>query len=284
MEKLVRLRTRPSRDGSSFKYYIDYVDENGKRKQTSLGHADRKKADKARAQKERELRMGITAPTSMRLSDFLENSLNRTGNQTRESTQDESRFAMNHFIKVVGDIDIQRVTLRHGEIFRQACLDKGNSPATAKKKLTHLKSMFQLAVNRKQLDENPLQHIAMPKVPKKKVEKYTADECDRVIKVARERTIGLRWDMLIITALCTGMRRSELLNLIWTDIDFSEMTIDISPKDNTEYTWQWLIKDSDCRQLPLTKNIVQMLVDHQNQQPEGYPYVFVPPARYNRIQ
>ena len=27
-----------------------------------------------------------------------------------------------------------------------------------------------------------------------------------------------------------------------------------------------------------------LLVDHQNRQPEGYPYVFVPPARYDYIQ
>ena len=220
----------------------------------------------------------------MRLSDFLEDSLSRTGNQIRESTHDECRYAMDHLIEVVGNIDIQRFTLRHGELFRQNCLDKGNSPATAKKKLAHLKRMFQLAVNRKQLDENPLQHITMPKVTKKKVEKYTADECNRIIKVARDNQSDIRWDMLIITALCTGMRRSELLNCTWTDIDFSEMTIEVSPKDNTDYTWQWLIKDNEHRALPLTQNVVKMLVNHQNQQPEGYPYVFVPPARYDHIQ
>jgi integrase len=34
----------------------------------------------------------------------------------------------------------------------------------------------------------------------------------------------------------------------------------------------------------LTEEIVQMLVDHQARRPEGYPYVFVPPARYDHIQ
>jgi integrase len=36
--------------------------------------------------------------------------------------------------------------------------------------------------------------------------------------------------------------------------------------------------------LPLTEEIVQMLADRQAQQPEGYPYIFVPPARYDYIQ
>ena len=100
MKKLVRLRTRPSRDGCSFTYFIDYTDEDGKRKRISLGHADRRKAEKERIDKERELRMGIIAPESMRLSDFLEDSLARTGDQVRESTHDESRCAMKHFIEV----------------------------------------------------------------------------------------------------------------------------------------------------------------------------------------
>jgi len=34
----------------------------------------------------------------------------------------------------------------------------------------------------------------------------------------------------------------------------------------------------------LTDEIIQMLVDHQAQQPEGYPYVFVPTARYDYLQ
>ena len=36
--------------------------------------------------------------------------------------------------------------------------------------------------------------------------------------------------------------------------------------------------------LPLTDELTRLLVDLQNGQPEGYPYVFVPPARYDYIQ
>ena len=80
------------------------------------------------------------------------------------------------------------------------------------------------------------------------------------------------------------MRRSELLNCTWADIDFEDMAIEVSPKKSVDYTWEWLIKDTDRRELPLTKNVLQMLADHQTQQPEGYPYVFVPPVRYDHIR
>ena len=286
MTELVRLRKRPSRDGKTFVYMLDYTGKNGQRKRVSLGHADRRKAEKERIDTERELRMGVIAPESMRLSNFLEDSLARTGDQVRESTHDESRGAMKCLIEEIGNIDYQRVNLSHGELFRQKQFDKGNRPATVAKKLRFLKGLFQLAVYRKQLDENPFKYVKMPKLPKKKVERYTAEECLRITKSAREtlKQGNLRWDLLIITALCTGMRRSELLNCTWADIDFDEMTIEVSPKQSSDYTWGWLIKDADHRTLPLTNNIVQMLVDHQGQQPEGYPYVFVPQARYDYVQ
>jgi hypothetical protein len=74
MKKLATLWKRPSYDGKSFTYYLLYTDEQGKRRQKSLGHADARKAERQRAQLERELRMGILEPGSMRLSDFLEDS------------------------------------------------------------------------------------------------------------------------------------------------------------------------------------------------------------------
>jgi len=38
------------------------------------------------------------------------------------------------------------------------------------------------------------------------------------------------------------------------------------------------------RTLPRTEELTQMLAKHQGRQPEGCPYVFVPPARYTFIQ
>jgi integrase len=85
-------------------------------------------------------------------------------------------------------------------------------------------------------------------------------------------------------ALCTGMRRGELLNCTWSDIDLTAQTLTVSPKEDTKEAWAWLIKDCDRRTLPLTDQVVQMLTDHQDRQPERHPYVFVLPARYAHIQ
>ena len=286
MKELVRLRKRLSRNGKTFVFMLDFVDQDGKRRQVSLGHSDRRKAERQRADKERELRMDILAPSPMKLSNFLEDSLARTGSQIRESTNAERRAATMDFISVVGDINYQAVTLRHAELFRQTCLDRGNRGATVSKKLRQLKRLFQLAVNRKQLDENPIRLVELPKSPKRKIRVFAADECERILKAAQvcQQVDGVRWDLLIAIALTTGARRGEFLNSVWADIDFQKLTFDVSPKDNTAETWQWFIKDTERRTLPLTEQVVAMLAEHQSRQPEGYPYVFVPPHRYDRIQ
>ena len=290
MKQLVRLRMRPSRDGSSFAYFIDYKDENGNRRRLSLGHADRQKAKRQQVQKERELRLGIPDPPSMRLSDFMTDSLARTGDQIRESTREEYSRTMRDFIRVVGDKDLQCVGIQDGERYRQACLDEGNQPATVVKKLKEIKCILQTAVKRRQLDENPLAHIQMPKYSAKEVRTFSDAECDRIVRAAqdfvgeRQAETVVRWDLLVLTALCTGMRRGELLNCTWSDIDLAAQTLTVSPKENTKETWAWLIKDCDRRTLPLTDEVVQMLADHQSRQPERHPYVFVLLARYAHIQ
>ena len=284
MKELVRLRTRPSRDGRRFAYILDYVDENGKRRRTSLGHADKRRAERQRVQRERELRMGIVAPASTTLSEFLVDSRLRTGDQVRESTHYEYGSAMEQFIEVVGNIDFQKVRLSHGELFRQTCLDKGNTPATVGKKVRSLKRLFQLGVRRGQLQENPLKYLDEPKWSKRKIEIYKPGEIERILKAARHHREPLRWDLLIYTALVTALRRGELLNATWRDVDFEAKTIDVSPKQSTPETWRWLIKDTDRRTLPLTDELVAMLAAHQVSQPSGYPYVFVPVRRYDHIQ
>jgi len=80
------------------------------------------------------------------------------------------------------------------------------------------------------------------------------------------------------------MRRGELLNTTWRDVDFAGQKIRITPKEDTEHTWHWEIKDTDRRSVPMTDDVVKMLAEHQAEQPEGYPYVFITPERYDRIQ
>ncbi len=286
MKQLVKLWERPSSDGNKFRYYLLYTDNDGKRKQKSLGHSDRRRAERQRAQFERKFRTGVVEPGSVRLSDFLEDSLVRTGDQIRHSTRIEYRSAMQDFIDVVGDVDVSKVRHQHGELFRQASLDRGNRRATVAKKLREIKRMFQLGVEREQLDVNPLRYVKVPRSAAKRIRIYSEVECERILKAASQiqNDSVLAWDITITLALTTAMRKSELLNLTWADIDFESQVVEVSPKEDTPETWEWRIKDTDRRTLPLKEDVIRLLINLQDQRPAGYPYVLVPPRRYDLIQ
>ena len=132
--------------------------------------------------------MGYVDSGSMRLKDFLKDSLAKTGDQIRKSTRIEYQSAMQDLIETIGNIDYQSVTLEHGEYYRQVCLDRGNSPATVVKKLREIKAIFETAVARRQLEENPLQYIKMPRQSQNKVNTYSDSECERILKAARDFT------------------------------------------------------------------------------------------------
>ena len=286
MKELVRLRLVPLRSGRSSVYILDFKDLDGKRQRLSLGHANKRKAGRARDLKERELRAGICGAGSVRLKAFMEDSFRRTGNQIRQSTRKVYENAMNKFIAVVGNIDIQALTIKHGECFRQACFDKGNSDATVNKDIRALKRIFQLALERRQLEENPFRFLKKPRCRKKKVIMFQDDECRILVQNAKHATDSqcVNWRLLIVMAIETGMRKSELLNLTWQDIDFESRTVWVTAKKDTKYTWEWRIKDCDERELPLSENALKMLAQQQGEMEVGCPYVLVPPNRLRHIQ
>jgi len=230
MKQLVRLNTRPTSDGKSFTYVLRYT-ENGKRQWDTLGHANKRKAEKQRAQKEKELQMSYVSPRSIRLRKFTKDNLDKTGDQIRQSTRKSYESAMEDLIKTIGNIDVQSVTFDHGEYYRQMCKDKGNRPATVAKKLREISVLFELGVKRRILDENPLRYVKAPKQEKPKLNLYSDDECMRIVKAAcdyvaeRSSPAPIRWDLLIKVALTTGCgeancstalgKISTLLNRPW---------------------------------------------------------------------
>ena len=220
MKKLVRLWKRPSHDGQKYSYYLIYYDTDGRRRQKALGHADKRKAEKQCTQLARELRMGPVKIVSVKLSEFLEDSMSRTRCQIRENTYLEYDSAMRQFIHVVGNIDYRNIRHERGERFIQKCLDGGNWPATVAKKVSSLKRLLQLAVERGQLEENPFRYVRKPKAAQRAIHVFSDDECTWLVHAARQTKIGVpfRWDIFILVALCTGMRRGELLNVTWSDI------------------------------------------------------------------
>ena len=279
MTELVRLKTRPSRDGKTFVYLLDYKDESGKRKRISLGHADKRKAEKQRLQKERELRMGIVEPSRMKLSELLEDYLQRTRTQVEPSTAASAAYRMKDFISANGNIFSDMVTFRHCEKFQQYCIDKGLSPASANTHIKMVKRIFSLAVKRGQLEKNPFESMPLLKVPQGIVRLITEQEFFRILNAAQKSI----WKTRILLGKTAGLRRGEILNLTINDIDFAKGKIIVQPKSDSKHTWRWVVKDKERREVPLVEEVSRLLVKLQEQVPEGQPYLLLTPERYRYI-
>ena len=276
MTQMVRLRTRPSRDGKTFVYLLDYADENSKRRRISLGHADKRKAERQRLQLERELRMGIVTPMRMKLSELLEDYLERTRTQVEPSTAASAAYRMKDFIAANGNIFADSVRFRNCEKFQQYCIDRGLSPASVNTHIKMVRRIFSLAVKRGQLEKNPFDGISLMKVPQKMVRLINENEFRRLITVAQNPL----WKARILIAKTSGLRRGEVLNLTVNDVDFAKSKIIVQPKPDSDYTWRWVVKDKERRELPLIEEVAKLLTAIQLELPEKQPYFFLPPDRY----
>ncbi len=276
MKQLVRLWKRPSRDGTSFVFVLDYKDEQGKRRQVSLGHADRQKAQRQRDQKERELRMGIQTPGRMKLRALLEDYLERTRTQIESSTADSAAYRMKDFIAANGNLYADEVTYRHCELCQQYCIDRGLSPASVNSHIKMLRRIFSLAVRRGQLEKNPFDGFPLMKVPKRQLRLFSEEEVHRLLRAATNPV----WKARILLAKTAGLRRGEILNLTTGDIDFAKARVIVQPKMDSAFTWRWMVKDKERRELPLIDELARLLISIQEALPEGQPYLLLSPQRY----
>ena len=122
--------------------------------------------------------------------------------------------------KVIGHADIQKY-LAELTVWRDKKWKKAE-PATRNRYLSTLSATFRLAEINKKADENPCKYVkALPE--NNKVERYlTSDEEESLNKFLPE---DLRRAVLV--SLDTGLRKSELLSLLWKDVDFGSEKITV---------------------------------------------------------
>lgn len=84
-----------------------------------------------------------------------------------------------------------------------------------------LSSIFQYGIDKKYMDKNPTDKIRIKAAPNQ-VERFLSDdERVRLLSACSESSWG-EMHLLILLAITTGMRKSELINLRWNDINFDK--------------------------------------------------------------
>ena len=115
-------------------------------------------------------------------------------------------------------------------------MDKGNSASTINKKLSALRSFYRFSLSRKLVAKDPVHAVVGPKKSKPLPQFLREGEMERLLdglewgdnyKEVRARTI-------LLLFYETGMRRSELIGLDDSDIDFAGKQLKVTGKRNKQ--------------------------------------------------
>jgi len=245
-------------------YYID-ISHNGRRYRKRIGK-DKKIAELKL--KEIELKiakdehLGISEPKKILFESFaiqyLEYSKVNKESTTYRGDYSNMRANLLPFFsgKFLHKIDAGMI-----EDFKTKKAAKGEFVA-ANRSLALLKHMFTIAIERGYANTNPVKKVKMFKEPKGRLRYLSLFEIDRLLKELKgmDRSI-------VITALNTGMRKGEILNLKWGDIDLVNGFINI---ENT--------KSGEARGIPINDQLKQELLNIQRygnfvfSKKDGRPY------------
>ena len=142
-------------------------------------------------------------------------------------------------------------------------------PETINRTLASIKAMMRKAEDWNLISTQKWRTIKKIKTPKGRIEFFTPEEVGILMahtaEMGKERPLDKRPPWLTVTYLGAraGLRRAEIHNLLWSDIDFDREILSVTPKKD------WHPKDYECRDIPMPLDLIKHL---KNLQKRG-PYV-----------
>jgi integrase len=132
-----------------------------------------------------------------------------------------------------GNTPLLRITPELVNEYRQERIARDQvSQQTVNRDLQELKTMFNQIISSKRwrrVLENPVSYVKLAKERNERVRYLEYEEIQKLLASAADH---LR--PILVMALHTGMRRGEILNLRWTDIDFKNDNVHVREAKNGE--------------------------------------------------
>ena len=216
-------------------YYAKFTDAHGCEVRRSTGTTDRRTAKRIAEQWEAEealRREGVVDPRIDHLSqqeraplqDHLEAHIESCERTLASSTVQSRRYNLEALFAAIGATRLSHLTPDRVEGHLRALKAEGKSARTVNERRKEAVAFVNWAVRAGRLDSNPLRSI-----------KKESEELDRR-RVRREltegelqRLFGTSGDFrpFYVTAAFTGLRRGELCNLTWGDVDLEERVLSV---------------------------------------------------------
>lgn len=207
----------------------------------------------------------------------------------RESTQRYYRMFMEkHIIPELGDIPLHKLTtldvqmlynnlLTHGRLrTEQKEKNPGLSPSYIRGMHTLLHSCLKCAVQERLILRNPVDGCKLPKMEKQEMKVLPQDQLGSYLNAANNRGV---LPMFFLELSC-GIRKGELVALLWSDIDVPHKTISITKqayRGNGELIIQKPKTANSMRTIALPQAAIDLLIEEHEKHPDN-PILFPSPV------
>jgi len=241
------------------KWSVDVYFPNGKRHRETIG----KKKD-AEAEEKRLISEIVTGTWSVRDKDitfdvWLDEYFEHSEISKAESTHTNDKYRIEAHLKpyfenhILRNITPKMVDRYKAMRIRKRSPENKVSNNTINHELICLSHIFRIAVRWGYADQNPVSSVEKLKVAKRFPRYLSLEEIDRLLDACSRMYIY----PIVMTAIHTGMRKSELLNLWWSDVDFENREISIQPKKD------WHTKNYRSRKAYMTPALYETLSEHR---------------------
>ena len=251
-------------------YWIEYYTKDRKRKRERVGPW-RKLAIEALAKRRVEVAENKfldkrEEPPKIRFKDFAKEYAKWV--ETNNKSPHRKLRMLKGLIPYFGDKYLHEITTWFIEKYRHErrtenhkSPDKPIKPATLNREIALLKHMFTKAIEWGFLKENPAKPVKLLKENNRRLRFLSEDEIDRLLT----NCSGYLRDIVLL-ALNTGMRKGEIFNLKWQDIDLDLKMIHVADSKNYE-----------ARDIPMNDIVYETLKALRDKSGGGQEYVFVNP-------
>lgn len=225
-------------------YYIGYFGD-GRKRWKSTGATERPHALSVLTNLKRLLQ---ASPPLMSFSQFSQDFLAYAEGNYSPKTVTVYRGVLERLRAIVGDTPLVSIAPQQIDFYKTARLQIV-SPVSVNIELRTLRAAFNVALRWGLIERNPLAGIRLTVVPEQAPTFLSKTDFQKLISIIREDWLR----KLVMLAVLTGMRRGELVNLRWQDVDLVRKLIHIQSNPT------FRTKHGKLRTIPLSEVACHLL-------------------------
>lgn len=138
------------------------------------------------------------------------------------------------FLKTEAENDVRKADKKIVRSFIVELSSSNHSKRSINRKLSSLRSFYRFLLKIREIEVSPLENISSLKFYPEKQIPFSEEEMETVSKIFENSEENLLQKLIIETLYQTGMRKSELCNLLIENVDFTKNELKVLGKGNKQ--------------------------------------------------